>query len=430
VARSGSVLLVVTGLIFGTGCSGRITSPPHPGDDGPEGGGATSPPDVPDRGGDGAPQRDGAADATVSEIRDGAADDSAPDHGGVEAAATGIDATTGIPDDAASGADTGLQDAAPGAEAGPAEGGIVEMPDAGIGLGDGGSLRPTVLATGEYPLVLALDADNVYWTNLGSGDIRTVPKAGGTPRTIASVANTSTWGVAVDATRVYWTLPNFNAGNVNPAVMSQLLDGGTPTTLVPGTEGAQSILVSGANAYWSQNTGPDAVRTVPVDGGKATTIATNSSGGGAIAADARNLYWSTTDGLAQEPLDGGPAVTIGSECDAIASDGAYVYYLGSLGNGADDGTVTRVPVGGGTPVVLATTRPSFMASVALDDRNVYWVEGYGTDFMGAVAAMPKAGGQVTVLASGLGDAISVVVDDSGIYFANPQGDGSIRRIAK
>jgi hypothetical protein len=68
--------------------------------------------------------------------------------------------------------------------------------------------------------------------------------------------------------------------------------------------------------------------------------------------------------------------------------------------------------------------------VAVDGQNVYWIEGEGTIQQGAVAALPKSGGRVAVLASGLSDPSAIVVDDSGIYFTNPAAGGLVEKIAK
>jgi hypothetical protein len=63
--------------------------------------------------------------------------------------------------------------------------------------------------------------------------------------------------------------------------------------------------------------------------------------------------------------------------------------------------VAFVPIAGGAPTTLASGRIGSLVAVAVDDRNVYWIEGDGTISQGALAAVPKSGGMVSVLASGL-----------------------------
>ena len=78
------------------------------------------------------------------------------------------------------------------------------------GAYDGGNLTwvasdgsVSVLATTGRVGALALDADDVYWTETGaSGAIKAVAKTGGAPRVVVPVADPT--ALAVDATNVYW----------------------------------------------------------------------------------------------------------------------------------------------------------------------------------------------------------------------------------
>jgi hypothetical protein len=178
--------------------------------------------------------------------------------------------------------------------------------------------------------------------------------------------------------------------------------------------------------YW-RSAGQDAVESVSVHGGPVASFGSEPNGALSVAVDATNLYWCADDGIFQQPLAGGPAITIGTGANAIAVDGTHVYYVASDVNG---GSVARVPIGGGTPTVLATGRLDVVVAVAVDDRNVYWLEGEGTIAQGALAAMPKSGGNVTVLASGLSDPSALVVDDSGIYFNDFAAGGLIKEVPK
>jgi len=54
----------------------------------------------------------------------------------------------------------------------------------------------------------------------------------------------------------------------------------------------------------------------------------------------------------------------------------------------------------------------------------------GTIQRGAVAAVPKAGGLTSVLATGPTDPSAIAVDESGVYFASLESSGKIERIPK
>jgi streptogramin lyase len=103
------------------------------------------------------------------------------------------------------------------------------------------------LASGQgFPFALAVDANNVYWTNeQDGGSVLSMPNTGGTPTTLATGCGTSR--LTVDAANVYFT----NPGTQNDGlVLSVPIGGGTVTTLVTGQAAPEAIVNDASSLYW------------------------------------------------------------------------------------------------------------------------------------------------------------------------------------
>lgn len=158
-----------------------------------------------------------------------------------------------------------------------------------------------------------------------------------------------------------------------------------------------------------------------------------------MTADGTTLYVGMQDGrvLAVPQAGGEPLPLLSQDMatypEGVAVDDAYVY-VSSL----TQRTVGRVPKGGGVYQVLADGihRPY---QLALDDANVYVadqgnVEAGGSAASGRVLRVAKDGSSPPVeLAVGQQSTEAIAVDDAFVYFSNgPFGDvnGSIRVVPK
>ena len=145
---------------------------------------------------------------------------------------------------------------------------------------DGGT--PVTLAEGQNnPCGIVVDSTNVYWTNrgndwtnvvngtVGNGTVMKVSLDGGTAVTLAYGQNGPS-RMAADSNSVYWVNSGDGAANGDAAVMKVPLGGGTPIMLAStpysalGPRESYGIAVDATSVYWASDIqqGPVATGTV------------------------------------------------------------------------------------------------------------------------------------------------------------------------
>ena len=199
------------------------------------------------------------------------------------------------------------------------------------------------------------------------------------------------------------------------------------------------LAVDDANVYVARGAS-GVVEARPKAGGPARTLATLGSPATGMAIAGGSIWIAAGRSVRRIPLAGGsPAVVFDrlARAGAIAADGQWVFVVDVEGGATGllaTSSLLRVPAAGGDAVVLGRTQGP-VASLAIDEANVYWTDA----LEGAVLAVPKAGGTARTVAAdrGLPEQVTVMGDSlvwverrSESLFAAPKAGGAPRSIVQ
>jgi hypothetical protein len=199
----------------------------------------------------------------------------------------------------------------------------------------------------------------------------------GTGATTPGASLTSPFGVAIDASNVYWV----SQVDGTAVVMSAPLGGGAATTLgtASGYSLGQGLSVSGGTLYLAaslEGGSGGAILTLPTSGPSTPTPLQTSSTWTPwdVRTDATNVYWDdhTGGGVYQSPLAaGGTVTTLASGLtspDQLAVDMTNVYAVEST----PGGKILEMTIGSsGTPKTLAMPTDTIPGGVAADNNDTY-----------------------------------------------------------
>jgi hypothetical protein len=305
----------------------------------------------------------------------------------------------------------------------------------------GGRCLETIASGQNSTKPILVERTNVYLGNWDS--VARVSLRDGSTITVASDQKRPT-DLAVDGTSVYWTnpsragsgsfkktLPDFSA-----SVVKAPLDGGLPTVLAVDQKVPWGIAVDSTNVYWTNLSLDDlsagAVMKVPLAGGSPVALASRQRMPTGIAVHGNFVFWTADGKLKRLPVAGGtlvilspPDEIVGGE---IAVDATNVYCFAShpqsmtagqqMRGESPDTRLLKVPLDGAPLTVLATALYGPHA-LTIDGSSVYWLDG-------AVMKVPANGGEVETI-GGEEDVISdMAVDATSVYWAS--FGGTVKRL--
>jgi hypothetical protein len=202
-----------------------------------------------------------------------------------------------------------------------------------------------------------------------------------------------------------------------------------------GVEAGSAEGFDGGSRPPPMESGADGSAPTPSDDAEAgpgvVVLASNQACPIAIAVDDTSVYWANWAPMApgsivKVPLAGGEPTTLAANLDqplSLAVDAMNVYW--TTGNDSA-GTVMKVPLAGGSPTTLASIQAGSPSALAVAGSNVYFTTGGGV-----VMSVPVGGGAPVTLASGQDNPFQVVLEGTGLYWANydPSGAGAIMTLA-
>ena len=243
----------------------------------------------------------------------------------------------------------------------------------------GGEARTLVAAIND-PQQIALDAQNVYWTE-GAGGLKRIAKGGGASQTMATPGSGGgATALALDATHVFFIdYRGFGQSKIMKISIASSESAELGAALDPGR-----IAVDATYVYVALNHG-NILRVAKVGTSPVENVAVGKFYTPAMTVDGSLVYWvdSSQNKILQVATKGGAITDVATGLagvqDILVRSGS-VYGVNTVGG--FPGTVFRVPLGGGSRVNIAENQKA-PGAIACDGLYVYWTNYNGDEVMRA-----------------------------------------------
>jgi len=288
----------------------------------------------------------------------------------------------------------------------------------------GGGAVTVVVPDFFYVQDIALGPDRVYWTDSscqgGFPDgIYYADKTGGPVSTLVTGDSPYKLAVDVDGNVVY---ADGGTSGFEPAGIYRVSPAGVVIDALSGLSGPSLLSVDDQNVYAVQGFN---IKSVSRDGGNASLVAKTNFYVEAMDSDGSNVYW-LEDPLGtvfSAPVDRStPPISLGFNNEKafdLKVSGNYAYWLG----GGD--TLSRAPIDGSGPVETLTDRLGFVEKLIVDDSFIYFND---PDVEFLARMMLTGGVRKWLVTTGPSFGwFAMTQDADNIYWAKA---GTLRRIAK
>lgn len=295
------------------------------------------------------------------------------------------------------------------------------------------------VATEAFPLLMAADAQHVYWVDDFTASLRRVPRLGGAVQELASLEDWIPFAMAVDETNVYiGAVPVEAVFTVAPGgILRVPKGGGVVSTHIFGVKTPFEVRVDATHLYWADVGTLDFVEETLASDGKIEralkngsnrqTLAEDLSGPLGLALDGDTVYFGETGiadddptvGLYSVPKSGGAVRTVRGDVAAakVAVSGNSVVILG----GTDDflSGLLLVPKDGSS---IRTLREddSILGAPQVADNRVYYVT--ETDLANALWSIPLTGGNPTLVRDNLYYTDAFLIDGCVVVAGTEEGE--------
>jgi hypothetical protein len=270
-----------------------------------------------------------------------------------------------------------------------------------------GGASPFSLKQDDGFLYWADEIDTVGRTDKTTGTTTTLTQSNGGARSLAVDDSSVWWG---DYTGI-WTCAKSGCTSAGPSLVTS--DG----------QGIDSLTIDDTHLYWADD-GSGVLREVHKYGHGETGVVLLDAGASGVVADGQRVYYLTPEG-------GPGAVTIDDAAAPVpfppsgGTDlfGGFLYWVGPALD-----TVFTAPATTLAVQQLVINR-SWVAAVASDGANLYWIESPGTsNTAGKIMGCSIASCSPAQVATGYHDPTSLVVDNVAVYWND--NDGNLWKLAK